>query len=175
MKRNLRVGILMLALVCLVCLPGCRGRKAKPAATGDDNIGGVVGDQWGDQNLASRPQGGLDIISSVKFDSVLFEYDSAQVQSGERIKLEAVADYLRKNARVGVLIEGHCDERGSAEYNMALGERRALAVRAYLIGLGIDGNIIQTKSYGEERPFMMGRDESAWKANRRAEFVFFKL
>jgi peptidoglycan-associated lipoprotein len=72
-----------------------------------------------------------------------------------------------------VVIEGHCDERGSREYNLALGERRALAVRAYLVGLGIDATRLQTKSYGEEQPVAMGHDESSWSRNRRAEFVLF--
>jgi peptidoglycan-associated lipoprotein len=104
----------------------------------------------------------------------MFDYDSAQIRESERTKIEAVADYLKKNAGVGVIIEGNCDERGSAEYNLALGERRALAARAYLIGLGIDGANLQTKSYVEEKPVNPGHDESAWSVNRRDEFVFFK-
>jgi peptidoglycan-associated lipoprotein len=71
-------------------------------------------------------------------------------------------------------VEGNCDERGSNEYNLALGERRALAVRAYLVNLGIDAGRIQTKSLGEERPVALGHDESSWQQNRRAEFQLFK-
>ena len=85
-----------------------------------------------------------------------------------------MADYLKKNAGVGVIVEGNCDERGSAEYNLALGERRSLAARAYLIGLGVDGAMVQTKSYGEEKPVNPGHDDAAWQVNRRDEFVFFK-
>ena len=95
------------------------------------------------------------------------------VQPAGSAKIEAVAGFLQENARTGVLVEGNCDERGSAEYNMSLGERRALAVRAYLVGLGIDGVIIQTKSNGKEMPVSMGHDEDAWNLNRRAEFVLF--
>ena len=86
---------------------------------------------------------------------------------------EAVHQALRSNAQAGVIVEGHCDERGSREYNLALGERRALAVRAYLIGLGLDPARVQTKSMGEEQPAVFGHDESAWSKNRRVEFILF--
>ncbi len=172
MSRNLWFGMLVLVLVCALCTTGCR-RKGKTTATGNDNIGGIAGNGMGtEQSLASRPEGGMDVLA-VKFESVLFDYDSAQISETERAKIEAVADFLKKNARTGAVIEGNCDERGSAEYNMSLGERRALAVRAYLVGLGIDGTIIQTKSNGKEKPVAMEHDEAAWKLNRRAEFVLF--
>ena len=99
--------------------------------------------------------------------------DSAQVNESERSKVDAVAEGLKSGVG-GVIIEGNCDERGSTEYNLALGERRAMAVRAYLIGLGVDGARIQTKSYGEERPVCPEHDESCWSRNRRAEFVLFQ-
>ena len=109
-----------------------------------------------------------------QFAAVYFDYDSSQVNESERAKCEAVSEYLKSNAAVGVIVEGHCDERGSAEYNLALGERRALAVRAYLIGLGVDGARIQTKSMGEEKPVCLEHDESCWCKNRRGEFVLFQ-
>lgn len=171
MSRNLWFGMLVVVLACALCTTGCR-RKAKTSATGNDNIGGVVGGQGSEQGLSSRPEGGMDVLS-VKFENVLFDYDSAQIKESDRAKIEAVADFLKKNAKTGALVEGNCDERGSAEYNMSLGERRALAVRAYLVGLGIDGAIIQTKSNGKEKPVAMGHDEAAWSLNRRAEFVLF--
>lgn len=170
MTKNRWFAVVVLMLVCALCMTSCRARKGGRRA--GDNIGGTTGtDEYG---LASRPEGQLNILTSVKYDAILFAYDSAQVQESERAKLDAVADYLKKNADVGVIVEGHCDERGSAEYNLALGERRALAARAYLIGLGIDGANIQTKSYGKEQPFNPDHDESAWRLNRRDEFVFFK-
>ena len=171
MSRNLWFGMLVVVLVCALCTTGCR-RKPKTSASGADNIGGVTGGGT-EQGLASRPEGGMNVISSVKFENVLFDYDSAQIKESDRAKIEAVADFLKKNAKTGALVEGNCDERGSAEYNMSLGERRALAVRAYLVGLGIDGAIIQTKSNGKEKPVAMGHDEAAWSLNRRAEFVIF--
>ncbi|QBG49338.1 peptidoglycan-associated lipoprotein Pal [Verrucomicrobia bacterium S94] len=106
-------------------------------------------------------------------DPVYFAYDSSQVNPEEAGKVEKVAELLNKNKWQGVIVEGHTDERGSREYNLALGERRALAVRDYLISLGVDPSKIQTKSYGEEMPDNMGHDESAWRANRRAVFAMY--
>lgn len=170
MIKNRWFVIVVLVLVCALCATSCRNRKGGRRA--GDNIGGST--ELGEQGLAARPEGELQILTSVKYDAVLFDYDSAQIRESERNKLEAVADYLKKNAGVGVIIEGNCDERGSAEYNLALGDRRAAAARAYLTGLGAEGANIQTKSYGEEKPVNPGHDEAAWRLNRRDEFVFFK-
>ena len=170
MSKNMWFGMLVVALVCALCTTGCR-RKPKTSAIANDNIGGIRG-QGVEQGLSSRLEGGMDVLA-VKFENVLFDYDSVQVGETQRAKIEAVADFMKKNARIGALVEGNCDERGSAEYNMSLGERRALAVRAYLVGLGIDGAIIQTKSNGKEKPIAMGHDEAAWSLNRCAKFVLF--
>jgi len=157
-------------LVCALAMTGCRSRKG--GRVSGDNIGGEIGSDG--SSLPTRMEGDLNILTSVKYDAVIFDYDSAQIRESERPKMEAVADYLKNNRDVGVIIEGNCDERGSSEYNLALGERRAIAARAYLVGLGTDGDNVQTKSYGEEKPVDPGHDESAWSVNRRAEFVFFK-
>jgi peptidoglycan-associated lipoprotein len=85
--------------------------------------------------------------------------------------VEANAEMLARFPTWSVTIEGHCDERGTAEYNLALGERRALATRRYLLELGLDAARVQTVSYGKEFPFDSGHDETAWAANRRAHFV----
>ena len=175
MRRTIWFGLLAAALAVSLGTTGCRRRPKTGAGIGDDMIGPDAGiGAMGEHGLAYRPEGGLDIITSVSFSPVYFEYDSAQVSDSQRAGIEAVADYARKNARVGVLVEGNCDERVSADYNLSLGERRALAVRAYLIGLGIDGGLIQTKSNGEEKPAALGHDEDAWRQNRRAEFVLFR-
>lgn len=171
MSRNLWFGMLVVVLACALCTTGCK-RKPKTSANGNDNIGGIAGGQGTEQGLSSRPEGSMDVRSE-KFANALFDYDSAQIKESERSKIDAIADFLKKTAKTGVLVEGNCDERGSAEYNMSLGERRALAVRAYLVGLGIDGAIVQTKSNGKEKPAAMGHDEAAWSLNRRAEFVLF--
>lgn len=102
---------------------------------------------------------------------VFFDLDSAEVSAeGQRV-LDANATVLRQNNSWALTIEGHCDERGSAEYNLALGERRALAARAYLVSLGLSADRVRIVSYGKEFPFDPGHDESAFGKNRRAHFV----
>ena len=104
--------------------------------------------------------------------AVYFAYDRSTVGASERSKVETLADFLEEHPRYYVVIEGHCDERGSDEYNRALGERRALAVKEYLTTLGIAGDRIRTVSYGEERPAVPDATTEAKHAlNRRAEFL----
>jgi len=100
-----------------------------------------------------------------------FDYDSAELGSSAQSTLDADGKVLNDNASVSVTIEGHCDERGTVEYNLALGDRRAAAAKDYLVRFGIASSRISTVSYGEERPFATGADESAYAQNRRAHFV----
>jgi peptidoglycan-associated lipoprotein len=102
---------------------------------------------------------------------VFFEYDSSQIEGPGQQILQATAARLRANPTWLITIEGHCDERGTAEYNLALGERRAVAARAYLVSLGISADRLRTVSYGKEFPFDPGHDEAAYARNRRAHFV----
>jgi peptidoglycan-associated lipoprotein len=104
-------------------------------------------------------------------EDVLFEFDSASLTAEAQEILRAKAEWLRDNPGVRVLIEGHCDERGTNEYNLALGDRRAFSSKAFLTDLGIDGARLSTISYGEERPIASGSSEDAWAKNRRAHFV----
>jgi peptidoglycan-associated lipoprotein len=108
--------------------------------------------------------------ASRELQTIYFDYDSSALKPQAKAKLETAADWLKRNPNVNVQIEGHCDERGTNEYNLALGERRALAARRYLVSLGINTDRIFTISYGEERAAVEGHDESAWKFNRRDEF-----
>ena len=107
-------------------------------------------------------------------DPVYFDYDSFRVKDAELAKIQQVATRLRGAHGILCVTEGHCDERGSREYNMSLGEHRALAIRASLVSLGVDGARIQTRSYGEESPAIDGHNESAWRLNRRVEFAFYR-
>jgi peptidoglycan-associated lipoprotein len=100
-----------------------------------------------------------------------FPLDSADVDGAGQQILQANAAVLKKYPTMQVTIEGHCDERGTAEYNLALGERRALAARNYMISLGIPADRVKTVSYGKEFPFDPGHDDGAWSKNRRAHFV----
>ena len=102
---------------------------------------------------------------------LFYALDSSDVDSAGQATLQANADVLKKYMSWQITIEGHCDERGTAEYNLALGERRAVAARTYLLSLGIAADRIKTVSYGKEFPFDPGHDESAWSKNRRAHFV----
>jgi peptidoglycan-associated lipoprotein len=105
------------------------------------------------------------------FAPAFFGLDSAELDDAGRAVVTANAEVLRTYPTWAVTIEGHCDERGTAEYNLALGERRAVAVKAYLVSLGIAPDRMQTVSYGKEFPFDSGHDEPAWAANRRVHFV----
>lgn len=104
------------------------------------------------------------------FRDVHFPYNNSRALSDEEFILKDIAAFMSKNADVIVLVEGHCDERGTAEYNHALGEKRALYVRSFLIALGVDPSRIHTISYGEEKPLDFGHDEYSWGQNRRAHF-----
>lgn len=106
--------------------------------------------------------------------TVYFDFDKSTVKPSEQAKVQAVAEFLRANPAAMLEIEGHCDERGTDEYNRSLGERRALAVREYLISLGIIGERINTISYGEDRPADPRSNEDAWAKNRRGEFVLLR-
>ncbi|HEV2721493.1 MAG TPA: peptidoglycan-associated lipoprotein Pal [Thermoanaerobaculia bacterium] len=103
-----------------------------------------------------------------------FGYDEAALGADAQSALTDSANWLKKNSSYNVLIEGHCDERGTEQYNLALGDRRANMAKQFLMTLGVDAGRIRTVSYGEERPFDPGHDESAWAKNRRAHLVLVK-
>jgi len=105
------------------------------------------------------------------FNDIRFEFDKFNLRPEARDILKQLADWLTKNKNYDVLIEGNCDERGTTEYNLALGERRAKAAMKYLVELGIDGKKLKTISYGKERPLDPGHNEEAWAKNRRDHFV----
>jgi peptidoglycan-associated lipoprotein len=132
-------------------------------------------DAWG-----SGAQGGKDgayidgfgaRIAGVNFEPVYFSYDRNDIRQSEEHKLKAVADYLKGNAKAGIVIEGNCDSRGTTEYNRNLGEKRAIAAKTFLMAEGIEESRIKTISYGKERPAVQGDDETARAQNRRDEFV----
>ena len=122
-----------------------------------------------DDTIASSSLDDLNRNSPLK--PAFFELDSDQLSADAQQALTDNAGLLKRNAAWTVTIEGHCDERGTPEYNLALGERRALAARAFLVSLGIEGDRLRTVSYGKEFPFDPGHDDAAWAKNRRAHFV----
>jgi len=111
-----------------------------------------------------------DLVANVG-DRIFFDFDKSDIKADSRTKLDAWADWLKKYPQVTAVIEGHCDERGTREYNLALGERRASAAKNYLVAKGIPANRLQTISYGKERPAVLGSNEAAWAQNRRAVLV----
>jgi peptidoglycan-associated lipoprotein len=116
-----------------------------------------------------RPAPAAPAASPLK--DVFFDFDKSNIREDQKAALAENVAWLRVNATAKITIEGHCDERGTAEYNLGLGERRAKAVKDYLVAAGIPAERIATISYGKERPFVLGHDESAWKWNRRGHFV----
>ena len=122
-----------------------------------------------EEEFVSRPL--EEINREAPLQPVFFGYDSSEINAAARGVIATNADVLSQNPTWVIAIEGHCDSRGTPEYNLALGERRAYAVRDHLVGLGIAADRMQTISYGEEFPFVPGETEDAWASNRRAHFV----
>jgi peptidoglycan-associated lipoprotein len=187
-NRWILLGLVALAVASLAT--GCTSKKPKintntPGYGEGDNVGFdtdrlVIGyDENGNPIYADSADGMMRLDGSVvgagQFEPVYFEYDSPRLNPAEQAKIDAVVACLQQNPTYAVIVEGHCDERGSNEYNLSLGERRALAVRAAIVSAGIDGTRVQTSSRGEESPSAMGHDESSWSLNRRAEFVFTQM
>lgn len=133
----------------------------------DGSAGGAGGFGTGGP---STPGTSSDLVANVG-DRVFFEYNSSELGAESQATLERQSTWLKQYGSVNIVLEGHCDERGTREYNIALGERRANAAKSYLVSLGIPESRINTISYGKERPAVTGHDESAWSQNRRAVTV----
>lgn len=161
---------LSLALAALVFVVGCSKQK-KDDASAQNDVGATNSDAViEDKSIQFDPLGS----DSGKIDglhTIFFEYDTSTITGQSKELLSQNAEWLKNNTKATVQIEGHCDERGSIEYNLALGERRAKSVKGYLTGMGIDGNRLTIISYGEEKPLVNENNEAGWAKNRRANFV----
>lgn len=182
--------ICMILLVLVVNVTGCarKGTTAAPKFPAEQQVATPVApERPAEGALGERPGEGIEegetpipqtpLARELLFKeaqeelkTIYFDYDSAALTPEAIKNLDRAADWLKKSAGVNVQIEGHCDERGTNEYNLALGERRALSARRYLLSVGISADRVFTISYGEERPAVDGHDESTWKMNRRDEF-----
>lgn len=131
--------------------------------------GGPLSDVYGQQGTAA-PGTQQDLAQNVG-DRVFFAYDHFDISDEARATLQKQATWLQQYPNLSITIEGHCDERGTREYNLALGERRANSVKNYLVGLGVPASRINTISYGKERPAVVGSDEAAYAQNRRGVTV----
>ena len=149
--------------------PASTARPAPPPPVRVEEALPVPPEPIAENAIVAKPLDDLNRESP--FAPVFFELDSAELSDAGRAAVSANAALLRKYPTWTVVVEGHCDERGSAEYNLALGERRAAAARAYLVSIGIAADRVRAVSYGKEFPFDPGHDESAWAKNRRAHFV----
>jgi peptidoglycan-associated lipoprotein len=147
MQQHLKIGVLLVALV----LSACNG-KAKS-----------YNEMYNNKEIATM----LNELEKVG-DRVFFDLNKSTLTPHARQVLEKQAGFMKKYPKVHFIVEGHCDERGTREYNLGLGERRANAVKEYLIGLGVDDDRLTTVSYGKERPAVTGSNEESWRQNRRA-------
>ena len=174
--------LLVLSLVGL--LYGCSNEQVKeeePVAVED--LSSSSANAEGTENSGAQAYGtddsstsGFDTLddpqSALSIRIIYFEYNSNEISSEYRSAIEAHAAYLSQNPSTSITLEGHADERGSREYNLALGESRALAVKQQMLILGTSSSQIRLVSYGEERPAIDGHDESSWQQNRRVEILY---
>lgn len=163
----------LMALTAVLLLPGCPSQP-----TVEQDPGGAVQEPSDTQTYGSSGSGGytaadLNDPSSPLYQKVIyFDYDSSDIQPQFIDILRAHASYLSTNSGASVTLEGHTDERGTREYNLALGDHRADTVRRYLLAEGVSEGRVHTMSYGEERPANPGHTEAAWAQNRRVELVY---
>ena len=175
----------VLAVAVAVATSGCKYNKAANggsgadgdlSAEGSDISGSDINAEEGDIGMAGerRFEDMYTKCTDVAFEPVYFAFDSSVVPQDQLSKVDSVTQHLNDRADRVVVVEGHCDERGSNEYNLALGENRSVIVRDYLVQSGIAADRIQTRSFGEEKPAADGHDETSWAANRRAEFGIYQ-
>ena len=146
--------------------------ETAPESTGNaqSSGGASAAPQQSSPSVQIAPGSQEDLVVNVG-DRVFYEYDSSALTAEARATLEKQAAWMKKFGGVSVTVEGHCDERGTREYNLALGESRANAAKDYLVALGINPARVKTISYGKERPAAIGHNETAWAQNRRAVTV----
>ena len=168
MKKVALVGVLLLAFGVGLGCPTPPPKNDPGSSRDGSNTGG--GSQDGATGGA-QDRGDVGSGAARGLKTIYFDFDKYNLRDDARRQLDANAEILRSNMDMNIVIEGHCDERGTDEYNLALGERRAQAAREYLVRLGIDASRINVISYGEERPVAPGHDEESWALNRRGEFV----
>ena len=163
-----RLSILTTTLVLAMALSACASKKPKTDqdGSGDSAVATKnIGDEW----AMGSDGGNIPGLHTIHFD-----YDQSTLSSEARRLLGDNAEWIKQNGATTVQIEGHCDNRGSVEYNLALGERRAKSVKNYLVSLGVDSKRLTIISYGEEKPLVPGDSEEAYSKNRRANFVPLK-
>ena len=188
--RSCRIALMLVAAAALAACEGSVGTvedsgTASTSTTDTASTSGAGGDAVSGTRTAAGTEGSTTVTSATAprhplddpatplgTHTIYFEFDSSDVPASAQPIIEAHAAYLSEHAGASVTLEGHADERGSREYNIGLGEKRALAVRRLMSLLGATGPQMRTISYGEERPADAGHEESAWQLNRRVEIVY---
>jgi peptidoglycan-associated lipoprotein len=169
-----RTTTLVTLCVIVVALSGCPS-KNKKGLGGEDGAGGLGEEGLGGAGSSlTRAQKGLGPEEDGVLKDIHFGYDSADVEPGERDHLAQNVDWLRQNARAKVELEGHCDSRGTIEYNLGLGAKRAKAVKDALVAQGIAPDRLSTISYGKELPLCQDESDACWQRNRRVHAVILK-
>ena len=167
MKSNLTVIVAILSTILLSSCETVSQKVMSKSSASDSKTRSAASGTAIKSLFAKTKQTASDKLIAVG-DRVLFDYDSASLDSSAKILLDAQSRFLRANIDLNFSVEGHCDERGTREYNLALGEQRATAVRDYLVIQGIDPDRIKVISYGKEKPAVVGSNGMAWSKNRRA-------
>ena len=167
MKSNLTVIVAVLSTILLSSCETVSQKVMSKSSASDSKTRSSASGTAIKSLFAKTKQTASDKLIAVG-DRVLFDYDSASLDSSSKILLDAQSRFLRANTDLNFIVEGHCDERGTREYNLALGEQRATAVRDYLVIQGIDPDRIKILSYGKEKPAVVGSNGMAWSKNRRA-------
>lgn len=180
LRRLALVPLILLAIAPLTLSTGCSWFRKKPKQA--ENIGvdtgtnTTTGGGTMTEPVSTEPEGRIGgITGDAPMRTIYFDYDRSEIRADQLENMEFNLGYLTSNPEVDILIEGHCDERGTTEYNFALGERRAETVKAYYVKNGVADARLQILSKGEEEPVDPGHDESAWSQNRRAHFKLITL
>lgn len=168
---KLKSVLVLTILAATLTLTSCASNKKKTDGVDNTNVDTTTMDSNANGVGGLELNGDSDSNRAGALKTVYFDYSSAAITGSTRDTLNGNAEYLKANASVKVQVEGHCDERGSVQFNLALGEKRAKSVRDYLVSQGVASNRIAVISLGKEKPVSFGHDEESWSKNRRGNFM----
>ncbi|MEK6655832.1 MAG: peptidoglycan-associated lipoprotein Pal [Nitrospirota bacterium] len=162
--------LILVTILAGVIISGC-AKKAVTKAEGETVAKPAVEEKAPAPAPKEEPIPAAEEKKMLELKDAFFDFDKSLIRDDAKAPLQNNGEFLRANKNTKIVIEGHCDERGTNEYNLALGQRRADSARRYLVNLGIDASRLSTISYGEERPFCKEQNETCWQSNRRAHFI----
>lgn len=171
MADRMKALLCAMLILSITGLTGCGSKSTTDEALDAQNNKGM----GAEESLESKPKSGIvEGRTSGPMLPVYFDFDSSMIKEDQVSRIELNADFIKGQPNINIRIEGNCDPRGTNEYNMALGERRALSAKKYLVNLGVADKQLETISYGEERILLHGHDELSWAQNRRDDFVIIE-